>query len=92
MTLLVCSEVDLQPPPKRQFCGGSQQAIEKMIAFGRELRQMCDQLRLEHGASEANEKALRVSARLVTPAVRQSPLALLSSIVTRSIARDNNYV
>ena len=58
--MLVCSEVDLQPPPKRQFCGGSQQAIEKMIAFGRELRQMCDQLRLEHGASEANEKALRV--------------------------------
>lgn len=53
------SEVD-QPPPKRQFCGGSQQAVERMIQYGRELRTMCEQLKLQYGVNEANEKALKV--------------------------------
>ena len=53
------AEIDL-PPPKRQFCGGSQQAVEKMIQYGRELRAMCEQLKRQFGLNEANEKALKV--------------------------------
>ena len=36
---------------RRQLCGGSQAAMERMLAFGRKLQN-------EHGTSETNRKAL----------------------------------
>ena len=55
---------DTDPPlsHKRQLCGGSQLAIEKMLQFGRELQAMSTQLRKEHGKDEANKKALQVGS------------------------------
>ncbi len=48
------------PCPRRQPCGGSEVATERMLQFGRELHNMAEQLRQEFGPNEANEKALRV--------------------------------
>lgn len=48
---------------KRQLCGGSQAAIERMIHFGRELQSMSEHLRRERGKNSANKKMLKV----VTP-------------------------
>uniref|UniRef100_A0A4W4DNK6 B30.2/SPRY domain-containing protein n=1 Tax=Electrophorus electricus TaxID=8005 RepID=A0A4W4DNK6_ELEEL len=44
---------------KRQLCGGSQAAIERMIHFGRELQSMSEHLRRERGKSSANKKMLK---------------------------------
>ncbi|KAM6350563.1 ran-binding protein 9 isoform 2-T2 [Podargus strigoides] len=44
---------------KRQLCGGSQAAIERMIHFGRELQAMSEQLRRECGKNTANKKMLK---------------------------------
>ncbi|KAM6954043.1 ran-binding protein 9 [Aplochiton taeniatus] len=44
---------------KRQLCGGSQAAIERMIHFGRELQSMSEQLRRECGKNSANKKMLK---------------------------------
>lgn len=46
---------------RRQLCGGSQAAIERMIHFGRELQAMSEQLRRECGKNTANKKMLKVS-------------------------------
>uniref|UniRef100_A0A1A8GT46 RAN binding protein 9 n=1 Tax=Nothobranchius korthausae TaxID=1143690 RepID=A0A1A8GT46_9TELE len=43
---------------KRQLCGGSQAAIERMIHFGRELQSMSEHLRRECGKNSANKKML----------------------------------
>lgn len=45
---------------KRQLCGGSQAAIERMIHFGRELQSMSEHLRRECGKNSANKKMLKV--------------------------------
>ena len=45
------------------MCGGNEAAIEKMLAFGRELKMMSHRLRKEFGKNEANKKALQVSTR-----------------------------
>lgn len=45
---------------RRQLCGGSQAAIERMIHFGRELQTMSEQLRRECGKNTANKKMLKV--------------------------------
>lgn len=45
---------------RRQLCGGSQAAIERMIHFGRELQAMSEQLRRECGKNTANKKMLKV--------------------------------
>ncbi|KAM8839749.1 ran-binding protein 9 isoform 2-T2 [Synchiropus picturatus] len=44
---------------KRQLCGGSQAAIERMIHFGRELQSMSEQLRRECGKNSTNKKMLK---------------------------------
>uniref|UniRef100_A0A8C4KH62 RAN binding protein 9 n=1 Tax=Dromaius novaehollandiae TaxID=8790 RepID=A0A8C4KH62_DRONO len=44
---------------RRQLCGGSQAAIERMIHFGRELQAMSEQLRRECGKNTANKKMLK---------------------------------
>ena len=46
---------------RRQICGGRQVAIERTLAFGRELQTLSVQLRGQHGKNEANKKMLRVS-------------------------------
>lgn len=51
-------EVDL-PHQKRQLCGGSQIAIEKMLQFGRDLQQLSVYLRQEHGKNDTNKKMLQ---------------------------------
>jgi len=45
---------------KRQLCGGSQGAIEKMLVFGRELQAMHNQLKAQYGHNEPNKKMLQV--------------------------------
>lgn len=45
---------------KRQLCGGSQAAIERMIHFGRELQSMSELLRRQCGKNSANKKMLKV--------------------------------
>lgn len=47
---------------KRQLCGGSQAAIERMIHFGRELQSMSEHLRRERGKNSTNKKMLKVAA------------------------------
>ncbi|XP_058493316.1 ran-binding protein 9 isoform X2 [Solea solea] len=44
---------------KRQLCGGSQAAIERMIHFGRELQSMSEHLRRECGKNSTNKKMLK---------------------------------
>ncbi|KAJ8277055.1 hypothetical protein GJAV_G00070970 [Gymnothorax javanicus] len=44
---------------RRQLCGGSQAAIERMIHFGRELQTMSEHLRQECGKNSANKKMLK---------------------------------
>lgn len=48
------------PSGKRQLCGGSQAAIEKMLLFGRDLQSMSQRLKREYGKSESNNKSLQV--------------------------------
>uniref|UniRef100_A0A672PU02 Ran-binding protein 9-like n=1 Tax=Sinocyclocheilus grahami TaxID=75366 RepID=A0A672PU02_SINGR len=51
---------------KRQLCGGSQAAIERMIQFGRELQSMSEHLRRERGKNSANKKMLKVLPLIYT--------------------------
>lgn len=44
------------------MCGGNEAAIQKMLAFGRELKMMSQKLRKEFGKNEANKKALQVNS------------------------------
>ena len=50
------------PSHRRQMCGGSQLAVEKMLQFGRDLQSMSIRLRKECGKNEANKKQLQVLA------------------------------
>ena len=59
MSMSACTEVELAQF-KRQLCGGSQAAIERMIHFGRELQSMSEHLRRERGKNAANKKMLKV--------------------------------
>ena len=57
-------DVDVDGPSgcsKRQICGGSQVAIERTLAFGRELQTLSVLLRGQHGKNETNKKMLRVT-------------------------------
>ena len=61
----------LPPPPpasnsissqaQQQLCGGSKPAVERMLEFCLELYSMNQQLRLEHGHSDINNKMLQAS-------------------------------
>ncbi|TSK82128.1 Ran-binding protein 9 [Bagarius yarrelli] len=54
------AEMEVEPAQsKRQLCGGSQAAIERMIHFGRELQSMSEHLRREHGKNSTNKKMLK---------------------------------
>lgn len=54
------AEMEIDPPSqKRQLCGGSQLAIEKMLQFGRELQSMSTRLKKEFGKHEGNKKQLQ---------------------------------
>jgi hypothetical protein len=48
------------PSARRQLCGGSKPAVERMLEFGRELYNMSLHLRQEQGKSENNKKMLQV--------------------------------
>lgn len=50
---------------KKQLCGGSKPAVERMLEFGRELFLLSLQLRQELGKSETNKKMLQVSDTLI---------------------------
>ncbi|KAK3086302.1 hypothetical protein FSP39_016557 [Pinctada imbricata] len=53
-------DMDIDAPVgKRQLCGGSQAAIEKMLQFGKELQAMSQRLKRQFGKSESNKKALQ---------------------------------
>lgn len=53
-------EMDVDAPSsKRQMCGGNEAAIEKMLAFGRDLKMMSQRLKKEFGKNEVNKKALQ---------------------------------
>uniref|UniRef100_A0A3B4AXA9 RAN binding protein 9 n=1 Tax=Periophthalmus magnuspinnatus TaxID=409849 RepID=A0A3B4AXA9_9GOBI len=54
----VYSEVE-SVQSKRQLCGGSQAAIERMIHFGRELQSMSEHLRRQCGKNSTNKKMLK---------------------------------
>ncbi|KAL2097701.1 hypothetical protein ACEWY4_006908 [Coilia grayii] len=54
------TDMEVEPAQfKRQLCGGSQVAIEKMIHFGRELQSLSEHLRRERGKNATNRKMLR---------------------------------
>ena len=42
------------------MCGGNEAAIEKMLAFGKDLKMMSQRLRNDFGKNEENKKALQV--------------------------------
>ena len=46
---------------RRQLCGGTQAAVEKMLAFGRDLHSMSEHLKHEYGTNETNKNTLRVN-------------------------------
>ncbi|GFN79198.1 ran-binding protein 9 [Plakobranchus ocellatus] len=53
-------EMDVDgPTQRRQMCGGNEAAIEKMLAFGKELKMMSQRLRKDFGKNEENKKALQ---------------------------------
>lgn len=47
------------PNQRRQMCGGNEAAIEKMLAFGKDLKMMSQRLRKDFGKNEENKKALQ---------------------------------
>ena len=55
---------------KKQLCGGSQAAIERMIHFGRELQSMSEHLRRECGKNSANKKMLKVDGSCLTDVMK----------------------
>uniref|UniRef100_A0A672PTZ7 Ran-binding protein 9-like n=1 Tax=Sinocyclocheilus grahami TaxID=75366 RepID=A0A672PTZ7_SINGR len=65
---------------KRQLCGGSQAAIERMIQFGRELQSMSEHLRRERGKNSANKKMLKVLPLIYTLYMSRPVGSLLESI------------
>ncbi|XP_035218800.1 ran-binding protein 9-like isoform X1 [Stegodyphus dumicola] len=53
-------DMDVDAPLNRkQVCGGSQAAIERMLNFGRELHSMSVQLKRDYGTNTANKKMLQ---------------------------------
>lgn len=58
--------IDIDAPSNRkQVCGGSQAAIERMLQFGRELHSMSVQLKRDFGTNTTNKKMLQVRLRLL---------------------------
>lgn len=57
-------EMDVDPP-KRQLCGGSQAAMERMLQFGRELHAMSVQLKHEYGTNKVNKMMIQEAFSLL---------------------------
>lgn len=65
----LCSEVDATnqnqnsnvdgKSNKKLLCGGSKQAVQKMLEFGRQLYSQSIHLRQQHGKNDANKKMLQ---------------------------------
>lgn len=56
----VGNDMDVDAPTiRRQVCGGSQIAIEKMLQFGRDLHTMSVELKRDYGTNSANKKILQ---------------------------------
>ncbi|XP_047000960.1 ran-binding protein 9 [Schistocerca americana] len=83
---------------RRQLCGGSKPAVERMLEFGRELYNMSLHLRQEQGRSEANKKMLQDAFSLLAysnpwnspvgwqldPVQRETVCSLLNSAILES--------
>ncbi|XP_045191897.1 ran-binding protein 9-like [Mercenaria mercenaria] len=97
-------DMEIDPPSqKRQLCGGSQLAIEKMLQFGRELQSMSIRLRKEFGKCEGNKKQLQDAFSLLAysdpwtspvgaqldPVQREPVCAALNSAILESHALPN---
>nr|CAD7428239.1 unnamed protein product [Timema monikensis] len=90
-------DIDL-PVSKRQLCGGSKSAVERMLEFGRELYNMSVHLRQEQGKSENNKKMLQDAFSLLAysnpwsspvgwqldPIQRETVCAVLNSAILES--------
>ncbi|XP_060073099.1 ran-binding protein 9-like [Ylistrum balloti] len=86
------------PSGKRQLCGGSQVAVEKMLQFGKELQAMSQQLKRQYGKNEGNKKALQDAFSLLAysdpwnspmgyqldPVQREAVCAALNSAILES--------
>lgn len=56
----ISNDMDVDVPiSRKQVCGGSQAAIERMLQFGRELHTMSVQLKRDYGSNESNKKMLQ---------------------------------
>lgn len=61
LLVLIFIFIDVDAPVnRRQVCGGSQVAIEKMLQFGRDLHTMSVELKRDYGTNSANKKMLQV--------------------------------
>lgn len=96
--------MEIDPPSqKRQLCGGSQLAIEKMLQFGRDLQTMSIRLRKEFGKNEQNKKQLQDAFSLLAysdpwsspvgaqldPVQREPVCAALNSAILESYSLPN---
>ncbi|PSN36386.1 Ran-binding protein 9 [Blattella germanica] len=92
-------DMDVDPPSvRRQLCGGSKPAVERMLEFGRELYNMSLHLRQEQGKSENNKKMLQDAFSLLAysnpwnspvgwqldPVQRETVCAVLNSAILES--------
>ncbi|XP_063239311.1 ran-binding protein 9 [Bacillus rossius redtenbacheri] len=86
------------PASRRQLCGGSKTAVERMLEFGRELYNMSVHLRQEQGKNENNKKMLQDAFSLLAysnpwsspvgwqldPVQRETVCAVLNSTILES--------
>lgn len=92
-------DMDVDPPAgKKQLCGGSKVAVERMLEFGRELYNMSVVLRQEQGKDENNKKMLQDAFSLLAysnpwrspvgwqldPVQRETVCAALNSAILES--------
>ncbi|XP_046687639.1 LOW QUALITY PROTEIN: ran-binding protein 9-like [Homalodisca vitripennis] len=92
-------DMDVDPPAsKRQLCGGSKTAVERMLEFGRTLYHMSQRLMQEQGKDEANKKMLQDAFSLLAysnpwsspvgwqldPVQRETVCAALNSAILES--------
>lgn len=76
---------------RRQLCGGSQAAVERMICFGRELQAMSEQLRRERGKNATNKNMLKVHRILIIIIIKDFCIAK-SSLGTLQYRREAEQI
>lgn len=57
---MTIAEVESSSVGGRKMCGGNPAAIERMLAFGREVQHMSQVLRRDLGKNDHNKKILQV--------------------------------